>query len=378
MLNLLNRNVLTLQPSGIRRFTNLAHQTPGCTMLTIGEPDFDTPAPIRAAACAALDAGMTHYPPNTGSPALRQAVSDFEARTAGLHYGPEEIIMTSGATEAIYLAMQGVLNPGDEVIVPLPAFSLYESIARLCGAKLVYLDTAADGFQITRENLAAHMSRRTKLLVLNSPNNPTGCIYTDETLENIRRAVAGKPMFVLCDDVYSRLTYAPCPQLSQCPDLRSQLLVVQSFSKPWAMTGWRLGYLMCDAPIAQRLALLHAAVVVSVASYAQPACIEALQTDVSELLHTYRARRDYVCARLEAMGLPFSRPEGAFYVFPSIARYGLSSEEFCTRMIQQGKLAAVPGTCFGTEGHIRLSYCYSQPQLEQGMDKLEAFLKTLE
>ena len=377
MLEYLNHNVMTMQPSGIRRFTALAKATEGCTMLTIGEPDFDTPAPIRDAACQALAEGMTHYPPNVGSYELRAAVAEFERETAGLCYSPEEIIMTSGATEAIYLAMQGVLNPGDEVVIPLPAFSLYESIAQLCGAKIVFLDTAQDAFQITPEKLAAALSPRTKLLVLNSPNNPTGCIYSAATLEAIRRAVAARPMFVLCDDVYSRLTYGPCPMFSRFRELREKLLVVQSFSKPYAMTGWRLGYLMADAPVAARLALLHAAVVVSVAAYAQPACIRALQTDVSGMVQTYRSRRDYVLGRLDAMGLTAVRPEGAFYVFPSIAPFGLGAEEFCTRMIQEGKLAAVPGTCFGAEGYIRLSYCYAMEELERGMDKLERFLHTL-
>ena len=377
MIEFMNRNLSTLAPSGIRRFTALAKATPDCAMLTIGEPDFDTPEPIKAACKRALDEGKTHYPPNAGDPALRAAIADFERVNNGMDYAPDEILMTHGATEALFCAMQSVLNPGDEVIIPTPAFGLYETIARLAGASCVRLDTSADGFQITREALKGALTDKTRLLILNSPNNPTGTVYSAETLQTIHDLITGRPMFVLCDDVYNRLAYAPCPSFAAFRDLRDRLLVVQSFSKPYAMTGWRMGYLMADAPVMERIRLYHAAVVVSVSSISQDACLAALSCDISGMLSAYRTRRDLICGRLERMKLPFVRPDGAFYVFPRIDQFGLSSEEFCLRMISEGRVAGVPGDCFGAPGFVRFSYCCSLDTIEKGMDRLESFIKTL-
>lgn len=375
MLQYMNRGLLSLAPSGIRQFTALARQTPGCTMLTIGEPDFHTPEPIKAAAKQALDENQTHYPPNVGALSVREAVAEFEGKTNQYDYTPDEIIMTAGATQAIFIAMQGVLNPGDEVIIPTPAFSLYESIARLAGAVPVFLDTAPTGFQIDPDALRKAITPKTRLLILNSPNNPTGCIYTRQTLQAIHDVVEGRPMFVLCDDVYQQLCYTQSTGFAQFRDLRKQLLVVQSFSKPYAMTGWRLGYLMGDLPVMQKLALYHAATVVSIAAYAQPACEAALQTDVSAMVETYRQRRDYIYGRITKMGLQAQKPEGAFYIFPSIAAFGKDTETFCREMVQQGKVAGVPGTCFGAEGYVRFSFCYDLAEIKIGMDKLEQFLQ---
>ena len=377
MLDRLNHNLERLKPSGIRRFSALARKTEGCVMLTIGEPDFNTPENIKTAAKLALDANRTHYPANSGDKDVRTAIAEFEQKVRGLTYDAKEVLVTCGATEAIYTAMNGVLNPGDEVIIPQPAFGLYESIAALCGAKVVPLDTAKDAFQINPEKLEACITENTKLLILNSPNNPTGVAYSRETLEGIRRVMADRRIFILCDDVYLGLSYGPCPMFAAFPEFRDRLLVVQSFSKPYAMTGWRLGYLMADRPLIDQLKLVHAFAVVSVAAYAQNACIEALKTDVSEMMEIYRKRRDLICSRLREMNLPFVEPDGAFYVFPSIEKYGMTSEEFCLRMIQEGKLAAVPGSCFGTEGYIRLSFCYSTEEIARGMDRLEAFLRKL-
>lgn len=377
MLEYMNRGLLSLAPSGIRQFTALAKQTPGCTMLTIGEPDFNTPEAIKQAAKRALDENQTHYPPNVGALSLRQAVAEFERKTNQYDYTPDEIIMTAGATEAIFIAMQGVLNPGDEVIIPTPAFSLYESIARLAGCVPVLLDTEPTGFQIDPDALRKAITKKTRLLILNSPNNPTGCVYTSETLQGIHDVVAGRPIFVLCDDVYQQLCYTNAMPFAHFRDLRKQLLVVQSFSKPYAMTGWRLGYLMGDLPVMQKLALYHAATVVSIAAYAQDACETALQTDVRQMMHAYRARRDFIYARITGMGLQAEKPEGAFYIFPSIAQFGMDTDSFCRKMVQQGGVAGVPGTCFGAQGHIRFSFCYDLAEIQLGMDKLEQFINTI-
>ena len=377
MHQFMNQNLSRMQPSGIRRFTALARSTPGCSMLTIGEPDFDTPAPIRESAIHALTEGVTHYPPNNGDAALREAISAFEREQNDLSYTPDEIIVTNGANEALYLALGGILNPGDEVIIPTPAFSLYESITLMFGAVPVFLDTTATDFQIDPERLRACITPRTKALVLNSPNNPSGVVLTDECLQAVHDVVAAHKLFIVCDEVYNRLIYTKARSFAQFADLRGRILAAQSFSKPYAMTGWRVGYLMADAPLIPAFSLMHAATVSCISAFSQKACIDALNVDVSGMLHTYRERRDYICARLSAMDLSFPQPQGAFYVFPSIEKYGMDAEDFCIRMIREGGVAGVPGTCFCAPGYLRFSYCYSLSEIEKAMDKLEIFLKAL-
>ena len=375
MKNSLNAAVYGAKRSAIREFSALAKATPGCVSLTLGEPDFDTPEPVRAAAKAALDAGETHYIPNNGAPALLEKIAAYEREKHGMDYAPGEVIVTAGATEALFVALFGILNPGDEVIIPTPAFVLYEEIIRLCRGVPVFLDTAPDGFQIDGERLSALVTPRTKAIVLNTPNNPTGCVYTRQSLEAVRDTAAGKPIFVICDDVYRQLVYTEnYRSFAEYRELREQIMVVQSFSKPWAMTGWRMGYLLADAPVKERLELLHQYMVVSTPAPFQRAAMAALDCDPAPMRETYRARRAYVLSRLREMGLSVAEPLGAFYAFPSIEPYGLSSAEFCTRMIREAGLAATPGSCFGGEGHIRLSYCYGDAELTEGLDRLERFL----
>ena len=378
MRDCLNTALYASNRSAIRVYAKLARETPGCISLTLGEPDFDTPAPVRAEVQAALDRGETHYIENNGLGALREKIAAFEAEKNGMDYSPDEVIVTAGATEALFLSLFGVLNPGDEVIVPTPAFVLYEEIVKLCRGVFVPLPTAADGFQIDPDRLRACITEKTKAIVLNSPNNPTGCVYTAESLRAVREAVEGRNIFVICDDVYRQLIYTDSyHSFAENRDLRKQLLVVQSFSKPYAMTGWRVGYLLADQSVKERLELLHQYMVVSTPAPFQQACIRALDFDPHELVETYRRRRAYVLSRLDAMGLPVTRPDGAFYVFPSIEAYGMDSGTFCTRMIREAGLAATPGACFGGEGHIRLTYCYGDETLKTGLDRLEGFLKTL-
>lgn len=367
----INANLEPLRRSGIRVYTNMAKEVPGCIMLTLGEPDFPTPEPIKAAAVAALQADMTHYAPNQGCEDLRRAIAAYEG------VAEDQVLVTVGATGALYTALTGILNAGDEVIVPYPAFSLYDTITTAAGGKTVPIDTAKTDFQITKEALEAALSPKTKAIVLNSPNNPTGSIYTEETLQTVKEAVLGKDIYVICDNVYDRLAYEPCPDLSRDSQLQDQILLCQSFSKPWAMTGWRVGYLVAPAALAARLLLLHAAEVAAVPTFLQAACVTALQTDVTAMRETYRSRRDYVLGRLEQMGLRCPKPSGAFYAFADIAPYGLTSDEFCTRLIREGKVAAVPGSCFGADGFIRISYCCSMDNLKTGLDRLEAFLQSL-
>lgn len=372
----LNSNLDSLQRSGIRRFTNLAKTVPDCVLLTIGEPDFDTPEPIKAAAVAALAANQTHYAPNQGIEPLRKAIAAYET-ARGMACDAEQVLVTVGATGALYTALAGILNPGDEVIIPTPAFSLYETIAIAAGAKPVALDMAKDGFQITQEALNACLTDKTKAIVLNSPNNPTGAVLSEESLATVKRAVTGKNIFVICDNVYNQLAYDAVPDLSLDEDLREQVLLCQSFSKPYAMTGWRVGYLIGPQAVMDRLLLLHAAEVAAVPTFIQAACVQALKTDISPMAKEYRSRRDYVMTRLGQMGLRFPEPRGAFYIFVDISQFNMPSEEFCERLIREAKVAAVPGSCFGAEGFVRLSYCCSKDRLTLGMERLEMFLKRL-
>lgn len=373
----LNQNLNSLKRSAIRVYTNLARATPDCVMLTIGEPDFDTPDAIKAAATASLNRGQTHYAPNQGTPDLRRAVADFEF-ARGHAVAPEQVLITIGACHGLFTALLGILNPGEEIIVPTPGFGLYETIATVAGAKTVALDVTKTGFQITREALAAAITPKTKAIVLNSPCNPTGVVFNRESLAAIKEAVLGKPIFVISDNVYNALHYGKnCPDLSLDPELRDQLILCQSFSKPYAMTGWRVGYLTCPDYVMDRLLLLSAAEITAVPTFVQDAAVAALQTDPAPMREVYARRREYVCARLREMGLAFPEPEGAFYVFPNIARFGTDSAAFCTRMIREGGVAAVPGSCFGADDFIRLSYCCSDEALKTGLDRMEQFIRTL-
>ena len=374
----LNSAVLGVELSGIRRFTFQVRDTPGACALTIGEPDLNTPDAVKEAAKAALDANDTHYPPGNGYPYMLEAISEFEARAHGLHYSPEEIILTIGATESLFLALSTVLNPGDEVIIPTPAFSLYESITQLCRGVPVALPTERNRFQIDPEQLRRAITPRTKAVILTSPNNPTGCIYTKETLDAVHDILKDRPIFVLCDDVYRTLVYTDgYHSFSEYQDMRDRIIVIQSFSKPYAMTGWRLGYCLADAPIRDRMQIFHQYSVVSAPSFVQPACAAALKSDTSGVVETFRRRRDAVYRRLVDMGLEVQRPEGAFYMFINIQKYGMDSLSFCQKMLAEGLVGLIPGVYFGTEGYMRLSYCYSDADLKEGLDRVERFIGTL-
>ena len=373
----LNAHLSGLKRSPIRLFTNMARETPGCAMLTIGEPDFDTPENIREAAVAAIRSGHTHYAPNQGTQDLRQAVAAFETNR-GNPTKAEQVLITIGACHALFTALLGILNPGEEVIVPTPGFMLYETIATVAGAKVVPLDIAKTGFQIDEAALNAAITDKTKAIIINSPCNPTGTVFSEESLAAVKKAVLGKPIFIICDAVYNQLVYGACPDISLDAELKEQLILCQSFSKPYAMTGWRVGYLTCPEYVMERLLLLSAAEITAVPTFLQDAAITALATDPLPMVEIYRSRRNYVCHRLDEMGLSYPAPEGAFYVLPDISKFGLTSEEFCVRMIKEGGVAAVPGSCFGAEGYIRISYCYSDAELKTGLDRMEAFIRQLQ
>ncbi|MBY4797152.1 aminotransferase class I/II-fold pyridoxal phosphate-dependent enzyme [Collinsella sp. AGMB00827] len=373
-----NSRLARLQPSGIRRIHALSQQHPGCIALALGEPEFDTPKEICEEVSHALDRGETHYPPNNGTAHLREDIARFMA-ASGVAFSPQEIIVTAGATEALSATFLALLDPGDEVIIPLPAFGLYESIVTACHAQPVFLDTCASGFQISEAALAQVVSSRTKAIVITSPNNPTGCALNAASLDAIRRVAAQTGIYVVCDDVYYRLVYTSCFERMAVrhASLAEQLIVVESFSKPWAMTGWRLGWVGAKEDVSVEIAKAHQYLVSSVPAFLMPAAQRALAVDPAPILDVYRRRRELVLCELKAMGLPVVVPDGAFYAFPSIQKTGLVSEDFCERAIREAGVAVVPGTCFGAEGFIRLSYCVSDDDLREGLVRLKRFVQQL-
>ena len=373
-----NADLHALATSGIRRFSALANEVPGCVKLTLGEPEFDTPEPIREAVTDSLAHGLTHYPPNNGRPELLRSLSAYMAST-GLAYASDELIVTAGATEALAATFLALLDPGDEVIVPVPAFGLYESLVRMAHGRVVPLDTTRTGFQIEADALEALVCDRTKAIVITSPNNPTGCVYDTGALDAVARVAQQRDIFVVCDDVYNRLCYEGGYErfAVRHPELRDRTVVVDSFSKPWAMTGWRLGWLAAASSLMAEIQKAHQYLVSSVPAFLQDAAVVALGCDITAMRETYLRRRDLVCERIEAMGPPLVRPAGAFYAFPSIEGLGLGSEEFCERAIREAGVALVPGTCFGAEGFVRLSYCVSDEQLVLGLHRLAGFVERL-
>ena len=374
----LNTSLVRLKSSGIRRINALAAQHPGCIALALGEPEFDTPQEIRDEVTRALQRGETHYPPNNGTPFLRRSISEYMS-AQGFDYAPDNVIVTDGATEALHATLLAMLEPNDEVIIPTPAFGLYESIVRVNHAFPVFLDTARADFQIDEDALRDRMTPATKAIVICSPNNPTGCIFNAASLDAVARVAAETGIYVICDDVYNRLVYTDGYErfALRHPELREQTVVVDSFSKPWAMTGWRIGWLAADPSLAVQIAKAHQYMVSSAVSFEMPAAAAALSVDPAPMLETYRARRARVLAALEKMGLSVVEPAGAFYVFPSIKGTGLTSEQFCTRAIEEAGVGLVPGSCFGSEGYVRLSYCVSDEDLDEGLRRLDRFVAGL-
>ena len=374
----LNTSLVRLKSSGIRRINALAAQHPGCIALALGEPEFDTPQEIRDEVTRALQRGETHYPPNNGTPFLRRSISEYMS-AQGFDYAPDNVIVTDGATEALHATLLAMLEPNDEVIIPTPAFGLYESIVRVNHAFPVFLDTARADFQIDEDALRDRVTPATKAIVICSPNNPTGCIFNAASLDAVARVAAETGIYVICDDVYNRLVYTGGYErfALRHPELREQTVVVDSFSKPWAMTGWRIGWLAADPSLAVQIAKAHQYMVSSAVSFEMPAAAIALSVDPAPMLETYRARRARVLAALEKMGLSVVEPAGAFYVFPSIKGTGLTSEQFCARAIEEAGVGLVPGSCFGSEGYVRLSYCVSDEDLDEGLRRLDRFVAGL-
>jgi len=377
--NKISKRAASLQPSAIRRFFDLMENMTDAISLGIGEPDYVTPWHIREAGIYSLEKGFTKYTPNAGLTKLRQAIARYQKRRLGLEYDPKgEIFVTVGGSEGIDLALRALVNPGDEVIVPTPAFLLYEDITGMCRGKFVPLNTSDDGFQIDPEKLNALINEHTKAIVLNTPNNPTGTILNEDSLKAVHDAVKGKEIFVICDDVYRQIVYTGnYHSFTEFHDLREQIILVQSFSKPYAMTGWRMGYLCADASVIDRMQLAHSVTITSTPAMFQDAAIKALETDPSGMLKQYQRRRDLMVRRISEIGLDMTEPEGAFYVFPRTDRFGMTSAEFCTRLINEAGVGGTPGQCFGDDRFIRFSYAASDHMLAEAMNRLERFIRSL-
>ncbi|ANS76656.1 aromatic amino acid aminotransferase [Paenibacillus yonginensis] len=385
MEHLINANVQDIQISGIRQIANKVAEYPDALSLTIGQPDFPTPAHIIEAAKQALDEGRTVYTPNAGLPALREAAADFLRRKYGLSYnGADEVIVTNGASEALDIALRTLLNPGDEVILQGPIYPGYEPLIRLSGGVPVYVDTRSTGFKMTADLIAAKLTPRTKIVVLGYPSNPTGRVLTREELEGIAALLGDKEMFVISDEIYSELIYeGGHHSIAAINGMRGKTVVINGLSKSHSMTGWRIGFTFAPAEITKHMIKVHQYNVTCASSVSQYAALEALTNGYDDALpmrEAYRERRDYVYDRLTQMGLPLVKPEGAFYLFVSIERFGLKSMDFALRLLDEAGVAVVPGSAFSEygEGYIRISYAYAQEALERALDRLEGFVGKLE
>ena len=381
----LNRTIEQIQPSGIRRFFDLIGQMKDVVALTVGQPDFDTPWHIRDAGIRSLEEGRTYYTSNNGLLEFRKEIAAYQERRFGLSYQPEsEIIVTVGGSEAIDLAFRALINPGDEVIIPEPCFVCYEPLARLAGAAVVRLPLQKeDGFKLNPDALRKAMSPKTKILVLAFPNNPTGACLSGEELAAVADVVRESGAAVLSDEIYAELTYDRThASIASLPGMRERTIVVGGFSKSYAMTGWRLGYTLAPAAITEQMAKIHQYGIMCAPTTSQYAAIEAARNgdeDIEYMKSEYRARRNLIVARLREAGLECAMPEGAFYVFPRLPDCGLTSEQFCERLLFEKHIAIVPGSAFGPsgEGFARLSYAYGIRHIEDAVAGIRAFLETL-
>ena len=375
MNEMLNQRLFDVNEILMRKFNQYAIAQGAKHILTLGEPDFDTPDEIKASGIKAIEAGKTSYGTSYGNVDFREAIQDFEKKMNQVDYDLSEIMVTAGSTEGLTAALLAMLNPGDEVINLTPAYPLYKNVVALAGAKIVSIDVSKNNFQLSKEMLDAAITEKTKAIILTSPNNPTGTILSDASLEVVYQAVKKQPFFVISDEVYNQLVYEERRLgFSKYQDIRDYIIVCQSLSKPYAMTGWRLGYMLAPLWFMKEVMKIHQYMVVAVNTFIQDAGVTALNYDVTPMTNSYRERRDYVVGRLREMNLVFPYPEGAFYILVSIEKFQMKSWEFCEKLVHEQKVALVPGICFDADEHIRISYCVSMETLKAGMDGLEQFI----
>ena len=380
----LSKKVTSLKPSGIRRFFDLASTMEGVISLGVGEPDFDTPWHIREEGIYALEKGRTFYTSNAGLIELRTEITRYLKRRFSLDYDPDEIFITVGGSEAIDLACRVMLDPGDEVIIPEPCYVSYLPCVTLTGATPVRLPlSSADRFKLTPEKLKSAITDKTKMVVLPFPNNPTGAVMSRNDLEAIAKVIQEHDLFVLSDEIYAELTYTDEKHVSiaSLPGMKERTIVINGFSKAYAMTGWRLGYAAASVNILKQMIKVHQYVIMCAPTTSQYAAIEAMRNgdaDVEYMRESYDQRRKFLVQSLNDMGLTCFEPMGAFYVFPSIEVTGLTSEEFASSLLNEQRVAVVPGTAFGEcgEGFLRISYAYSIENLKNALEKIKDFVDT--
>jgi aminotransferase len=380
---LLNTTLQGLKPSGIRKFFDIAAEMDEVISLSVGEPDFATPWHIRQEGIHTLEKGRTWYSPNAGLLALREAIAGYIRRHGGVEYDPKsEVLVTVGGSEAIDLTFRALLNPSDEVLIPEPSFVCYEPLTRMAGGVAVPLVTRVeDDFRLTADAVRAAITPRTKLLVLPFPNNPTGAIMAREHLEEIAEVLRGTDIMVLSDEIYGELTYGrKHVSITTLDGMRERTVLVSGFSKAFAMTGWRLGYACGPAPVMKMLTKLHQFAIMCAPSTAQYAAIEAMNNGdaaVESMRAEYDMRRRLTVDGLNKLGLTCFEPQGAFYVFPCIRSTGMTSEEFCGRLLKEKHVAVVPGNAFGDsgEGFVRISYCYSVNHISEALKRIKEFLE---
>ena len=385
MRNPLSDKITTIKPSGIRKFFDIVNEMEDAISLGVGEPDFDTPWHIRDEGIYSLEKGRTFYTSNAGLKELRTEIVRYIQRTQGVSYDPmKEVLVTVGGSEAIDLALRAMVNPGDEVLIPQPSYVSYKPCAILADAVPVIIELKEENeFRLTAKELRDAITDKTKILVLPFPNNPTGAIMEKKDLEEIAEVVKEKDLFVISDEIYAELTYKEKHvSIASLPGMKERTILINGFSKAYAMTGWRLGYACAPAVIMEQMIKIHQFAIMCAPTTSQYAAVEALRNgddDVAQMRESYNQRRRYLMHAFQEMGLKCFEPYGAFYVFPCIKEFGMTSEEFAERLLREEKVAVVPGTAFGDcgEGFLRISYAYSLDNLKIAMEKIGHFIERL-
>ena len=385
MRNPLADKIVDIKPSGIRKFFDIVNEMEDAISLGVGEPDFDTPWHISDEGIYSLEKGRTFYTSNAGLKELRKEISNYVERTQGVHYDEmHEILVTVGGSEAIDLALRAMINPGEEVLIPQPSYVSYEPCAVLADAVPVIIELKEENeFRLTAQELRDAITDKTKILILPFPNNPTGAIMEKKDLEEIAEIIREKDIFVITDEIYAELSYKEKHvSIISLPGMRERTVYINGFSKAYAMTGWRLGYACAPAQIMEQMVKIHQFAIMCAPTTSQYAAVEALRNgdeDVAQMREAYNQRRRFLMHAFQEMGLRCFEPYGAFYVFPCIKEFGMTSDEFATRLLMEEKVAVVPGTAFGDcgEGFLRISYAYSLDNLKIAMEKISHFVEKL-
>lgn len=386
MRNPLSNTIVNIPPSGIRKFFDIVSEMDGAISLGVGEPDFDTPWHVRDAGIRSLEMGKTFYTSNAGLKELKQEICNYLKRRMQVEYDyNKEVMVTIGGSEAIDAALRAMLDPGDEVLIPQPSYVSYVPCTILAGGVPVVIELEEkDQFRLTREKLLEKITDRTKILVLPFPNNPTGAIMEKEDLEAVAQIVEEKDLFVISDEIYAELTYKKKHvTIASLPGMRERTVLINGFSKAYAMTGWRIGYACAPAPILKQMLKIHQYAIMCAPTTSQYAAVEAVKngdSDIEEMKRSYDERRRYLLKEFRSLGMDCFEPYGAFYMFPCIKRFHMTSEEFATRLLREEKIAIVPGTAFGDcgEGYLRVSYAYSLEDLKRAIRRIRRFVNRLD